>query len=143
MVLCSWTTSALGRNHMTPYRFTCAGDGKPIGQGVQSGYRSCPDTHGSRIARTPRVVALVQLPNSRRANWINIPLENAHRCPIPDGGHPNIDLWPDVSEYSPSELYPAPGLKFVSGEQARLFSSRHPMTVQRSATFLCIFGCKI
>jgi hypothetical protein len=61
-------------------------------------------------------------------------LEDAHGCLIPDGGHPNIDLWPDVSEYSPSELYPAPGLNFVSGEQATLFSSRHPRTVQRYVT---------
>lgn len=51
--------------------------------------------------------------------------------PIPDGGRPNTDLWPDVSEYSSSELYPAPGLYFASGEQAKLFSSRHPKTVQR------------
>ncbi|KAK0475147.1 hypothetical protein IW261DRAFT_1495730 [Armillaria novae-zelandiae] len=50
-------------------------------------------------------------------------------CPIPDGGKPNIDVWPDVSAYSPSELFPAPGLKFQSGEQAFLFSSRHPKTV--------------
>lgn len=51
--------------------------------------------------------------------------------PIPDGGRPNTDLWPDVSSYSPSELFPAPGLKTKSGEQAFLFSSRHPKTVQR------------
>lgn len=67
-----------------------------------------------------------------------IPLQLGHHgwlhwfnCPIPDGGKPNIDVWPDVSGYSPSELFPAPGLKFQSGEQAFLFSSRHPKTVQR------------
>ncbi|KIL61791.1 hypothetical protein M378DRAFT_129485 [Amanita muscaria Koide BX008] len=52
-------------------------------------------------------------------------------CPLPDGGRPNTDLWPDVSDYSPSELYPAPGLKSADGEQMYLFSSRHPKTVQR------------
>ena len=51
--------------------------------------------------------------------------------PIPDGGHPNTDLWPDVSSYSPSELFPAPGLKTKSGEQTFLFSSRNAKTVQR------------
>jgi hypothetical protein len=42
-----------------------------------------------------------------------------------------MDLLPDVSSYSPSELFPAPGLKTRSGEQVFLFSSRHPKTVQR------------
>ncbi|KAJ4485269.1 hypothetical protein J3R30DRAFT_3696603 [Lentinula aciculospora] len=51
--------------------------------------------------------------------------------PIPNGGRPTIDLWPDVSEYSPSELHPAPGVTSHSGEPATLFSSRHPRTVQR------------
>jgi hypothetical protein len=77
------------------------------------------------------VVALVQLPNPRQVNRTLMSPKDAHKILIPDGGHPNIDLWPDVSEYSPSELYPAPGLNHVSGEQATLFSSRHPRTVQR------------
>ena len=51
--------------------------------------------------------------------------------PIPDGGRPNTDVWPDVSSYSPSELFPAPGLKTKSGEQTFLFSSRNPQTVRR------------
>ncbi|KAK0245191.1 hypothetical protein EDD85DRAFT_917433 [Armillaria nabsnona] len=61
-------------------------------------------------------------------------------CPIPDGGKPNIDVWPDVSGYSPSELFPAPGLKFQSGEQAFLFSSRHPKTVQRHFHWMAEHG---
>ncbi|KAF4584608.1 hypothetical protein EYR40_004606 [Pleurotus pulmonarius] len=60
--------------------------------------------------------------------------------PVPDGGHPNIDLWPDVSEYSPSELFAAPGLKYKSGEQAFLFSSRHPKTVQRHFHWMAKHG---
>ncbi|KAG6910617.1 hypothetical protein DXG01_009126 [Tephrocybe rancida] len=55
-------------------------------------------------------------------------------APIPDGGRVNTDLWPDVTEYSPSELFPAPGLKTAAGEQVFLFSSRHPKTVQRYRT---------
>ncbi|KAF9042164.1 hypothetical protein BJ165DRAFT_254406 [Panaeolus papilionaceus] len=51
--------------------------------------------------------------------------------PIPDGGRPNTDVWPDVSAYSPSELYPAPGLKTKDGEPVFLFSSRNAKTVQR------------
>ncbi|GLB36755.1 putative xylosidase arabinosidase [Lyophyllum shimeji] len=61
-------------------------------------------------------------------------------APIPDGGRPNIDLWPDVSSYSPSELFPAPGLKNKSGEQMFLFSSRHPKTVQRHFHWMAEHG---
>ncbi|KZT09069.1 uncharacterized protein LAESUDRAFT_675671 [Laetiporus sulphureus 93-53] len=60
--------------------------------------------------------------------------------PIPDGGRPNTDLWPDLSEYSPSELYPAPGLKYPNGEQVFLFSSRHPRTVQRHFHWMAQHG---
>ncbi|KAG5651099.1 hypothetical protein H0H81_009855 [Sphagnurus paluster] len=61
-------------------------------------------------------------------------------APIPDGGHPNTDLWPDVSSYSPSELFPAPGLKNADGEQLFLFSSRHPKTVQRHFHWMAEHG---
>ncbi|EMD41457.1 hypothetical protein CERSUDRAFT_110033 [Gelatoporia subvermispora B] len=60
--------------------------------------------------------------------------------PIPDGGRPNIDLWPDVSEYSPSELFPAPGLKNKAGDQEFLFSSRHPKTVERHFHWMALHG---
>ncbi|KAI8983325.1 hypothetical protein BD414DRAFT_418734 [Trametes punicea] len=60
--------------------------------------------------------------------------------PIPDGGRPNVDLWPDVSEYSPSELFPAPGVKYADGTQAFLFSSRHPKTVQRHFHWMAQHG---
>ncbi|KAJ7596528.1 hypothetical protein C8J56DRAFT_917665 [Mycena floridula] len=60
--------------------------------------------------------------------------------PIQDGGRPHTDLWPDVSEYSPSELFAAPGLKFSSGEQAFLFSSRHPKTVRRHMNWMARHG---
>ena len=63
-------------------------------------------------------------------------------CPIPDGGRPNTDVWPDVSSYSPSELFPAPGLKTESGEQTFLFSSRNAKTVQRysNSTIVLIYA---
>lgn len=60
--------------------------------------------------------------------------------PIPDGGRPNTDLWPDTQDYSPSELYPAPGLKYKDGSQAFLFSSRHPKTVQRHFHWMAMHG---
>lgn len=52
--------------------------------------------------------------------------------PVPNGGRPGTDIWPDVSEYDRSELYEAPGLRTQSGEKCYLFSSRHPKTVDRS-----------
>lgn len=60
--------------------------------------------------------------------------------PIPNGGRPNTDLWPDVSEYSPSELYPAPGLKNKDDEQMFLFSSRHSKTVRRHFHWMALHG---
>ncbi|TCD68594.1 hypothetical protein EIP91_010383 [Steccherinum ochraceum] len=60
--------------------------------------------------------------------------------PIPDGGRPNTDLWPDVSEYSPSELFPAPGLKLATGEQTYLFSSRNAKSVQRHFHWMALHG---
>ncbi|KAF9074070.1 hypothetical protein BDP27DRAFT_1317942 [Rhodocollybia butyracea] len=60
--------------------------------------------------------------------------------PISDGGRPHTDLWPDVSEYSPSELYPVPGINFHSGEPATLFSSRNPKTVQRHFHWMARHG---
>ncbi|KIK57177.1 hypothetical protein GYMLUDRAFT_247141 [Collybiopsis luxurians FD-317 M1] len=56
------------------------------------------------------------------------------------GGRLATDLWPDVSELAPSELYPAPGFKYKSGEQAFLFSSRNPRTVQRHFSWMARHG---
>ncbi|KAF9017173.1 hypothetical protein BDZ89DRAFT_1074986 [Hymenopellis radicata] len=55
--------------------------------------------------------------------------------PIPCGGRPNTDLWPDVSSYDPDELFDAPGL-----HGAQLFSSRHPKTVQRHFHWMAEHG---
>ncbi|KAG8963257.1 hypothetical protein FRC03_003203 [Tulasnella sp. 419] len=58
--------------------------------------------------------------------------ENWFNSPIPSGGHPTFDLYPDVSVYPPAELYTASGLTLPSStsEPARLFSSRSRGTVQ-------------
>ncbi|KAF7978939.1 hypothetical protein HWV62_44153 [Athelia sp. TMB] len=65
-------------------------------------------------------------------HWFNFPL--------PDGGRPNTDLWPDTSDYTAEELYPATGLVLPSGETPSLFSSRHPLTVQRHFHWMAMHG---
>ncbi|KAF9654233.1 hypothetical protein BDM02DRAFT_3085568 [Thelephora ganbajun] len=60
--------------------------------------------------------------------------------PVPDGGRPNTDIWPDVSEYDPSELYEAPGLRTQSGEKCYLFSSRNQKTVDRHFNWMAQHG---
>lgn len=60
--------------------------------------------------------------------------------PVPDGGRPNTDIWPDVSEYEPSELYEAPGLRTQSGEKCYLFSSRNKKTVDRHFNWMAQHG---
>jgi hypothetical protein len=42
-----------------------------------------------------------------------------------------VDMWPDLSDYSDDELYPADDFTTPDGEQAYLFSSAHPLTVNR------------
>ena len=58
--------------------------------------------------------------------------------PIPHGGRPNLDVWPDVSAYDESELCAVPGLKMEGGRPAMLFSSRNKKTVQRCVPDLMI-----
>ncbi|KAF8642851.1 hypothetical protein AX16_009359 [Volvariella volvacea WC 439] len=60
--------------------------------------------------------------------------------PPEQGGRPNTDVWPDVSEYDESELYPVPGYKTKAGDQVHLFSSRHPNTVQRHFHWMAKHG---
>ncbi|KAG6373259.1 hypothetical protein JVT61DRAFT_6886 [Boletus reticuloceps] len=60
--------------------------------------------------------------------------------PIPSGGRPNVDLWPDTSDYDPSELHVAPGLTTSTGDPVHLFSSRNPKTVQRHFHWMALHG---
>jgi hypothetical protein len=41
----------------------------------------------------------------------------------PGGGRFGVDMWPDVSEYDPSDLAEVPGLKMPDGSPARLYSA--------------------
>lgn len=43
----------------------------------------------------------------------------------------SIEMWPEVSEYDPDELFPAPGVTLLDGSEGRLFSSVTPKTVLR------------
>src|SRR3954453_15972693 len=38
-----------------------------------------------------------------------------------NGGRFTIDMWPDLSEYDPSDLHEVPGLKMPDGSPARLY----------------------
>lgn len=40
-----------------------------------------------------------------------------------NGGRFTVDMWPDVSEYDPSDLADVPGLKMPDGSPARLYSA--------------------
>lgn len=59
---------------------------------------------------------------------------------ISQGGRPNVDYWPDISEYSPSELFPVPGLHMADGGPAFVFSSRQPNTVRRHFHWMALSG---
>lgn len=74
-------------------------------------------------------------PRSGHHGWL-------HWCnaPLPSGGRPNTDLWPDTSAYDPAELFPVPGLTLPSGAPAHLFSSRHPATVRRHFHWMALHG---
>ncbi|KXN80803.1 Serine/threonine-protein kinase HT1 [Leucoagaricus sp. SymC.cos] len=58
----------------------------------------------------------------------------------PDMKHPCVDLFPDVSSYSSSELYLVPGLTTNTNQQTFLFSSRNPITVQRHFHWMAEYG---
>ncbi|KAJ7660826.1 hypothetical protein DFH06DRAFT_1400198 [Mycena polygramma] len=60
--------------------------------------------------------------------------------PLPHGGRPNTDLWPDTSAYAPSELYPVAGLTHRSGAPAQVFSSRDARTVRRHFRWMAEHG---
>jgi hypothetical protein len=55
-------------------------------------------------------------------------------------GRPNIDLWPDTSEYSSSERYPIPFLTDANGDQSFLFSSQNANTVRKHVRWMAMHG---
>jgi hypothetical protein len=54
-------------------------------------------------------------------------------------GNVTVDLWPDVSEYAPEELFPT-GFKFADGSTAKVFSSHNRATVLRHFEWMRAYG---
>jgi hypothetical protein len=51
-----------------------------------------------------------------------------------------VEMWPDTSELTAGEKYPAPGFTYPDGKQAHLFSSAHPRTVERHFKWMEQYG---
>jgi hypothetical protein len=51
-----------------------------------------------------------------------------------------FEMWPDVSEYGPGEVFPAPGFMHPDGKQAHLFSSDNAATVLRHFQWMRDYG---
>ena len=51
-----------------------------------------------------------------------------------------FEMWPDMTDYSPAERYPAPGFTYPGGRQAELFSSDDPRTVLRHFEWMRDYG---
>src|SRR5438105_5581973 len=51
-----------------------------------------------------------------------------------------FEMWPDLSESTAEEKFPAPGFTHPDGSQAHLFSSAHPLTVKRHFQWMRQYG---
>jgi hypothetical protein len=51
-----------------------------------------------------------------------------------------FEMWPDMTDYSPSERYPAPGFSYPEGAPAELFSSDNARTVLRHFEWMRDYG---
>lgn len=61
------------------------------------------------------------------------------RKQAPDSETIRVDMWPDVSEYAPEELF-ATGFKWPDGSPAKLFSSHNKATVLRHFQWMREYG---
>jgi hypothetical protein len=52
----------------------------------------------------------------------------------------NFEMWPDLSEFTEEEKVPVPGFTHPDGQQAYLFSSAHPRTVERHFEWMARYG---
>jgi hypothetical protein len=52
----------------------------------------------------------------------------------------SFDLWPDMTDYSATERYPAPGFTYPDGRTAELFSSDNARTVLRHFEWMRDYG---
>jgi hypothetical protein len=67
-----------------------------------------------------------------------------HHWALNNEGYPNINNWgidfyPDMSEYSPEELY-EPGWTLNNGDTAYLYSAAHPKSVDRHCRWMWEYG---
>jgi hypothetical protein len=53
---------------------------------------------------------------------------------------PTVEMWPDMTEYSPEEKYPVQGWKLKDGMDASLFSSANKKTVLRHFQWMQAYG---
>lgn len=53
---------------------------------------------------------------------------------------PAIEMWPDLSEFTAAEKFPAPGFRYPNDKPAELFSSAHPLTVERHFRWMQAHG---
>jgi hypothetical protein len=51
-----------------------------------------------------------------------------------------FEMWPDLSDFTEAEKYPAPGFTHADGSPAHLFSSANPKTVQRHFDWMKTYG---
>lgn len=51
-----------------------------------------------------------------------------------------VEMWPDLSEYTAEEKFPAPGFTHPDGSPAHLFSSVHPQTTLRHFEWMQQYG---
>ena len=49
-------------------------------------------------------------------------------------------MWPDLTDFTPDEKFPAPGFTHKGGSPAHLFSSAHPETVRRHFDWMRDYG---
>ena len=80
--------------------------------------------------------------------WFNCPGDGANLGWVHWSDHSNrigpetlkFDLWPDMSDYSAEEQYPAPGFTYPDGKPATLFSSHNPRTILRHFEWMRDYG---
>ncbi|QDU74925.1 hypothetical protein Pan97_19450 [Bremerella volcania] len=51
-----------------------------------------------------------------------------------------FQMWPDLSEFTPSEKYAVPGMKYPDGTPAYLYSSVHQQTIERHFQWMQQYG---
>jgi hypothetical protein len=55
-------------------------------------------------------------------------------------GSIHVEYWPDMSEMTPEEKFPAPGYTYPDGKQAYLYSAHNPITVLRQFQWMRQYG---